>query len=374
MWFLFGFITLISFSVYFGLQRLGTRWKGEFSQDGKNPYQYQFVRNKGKTQRFMVGVEAPPEYDFTFKRESWLDRLCKFLGLSVEHQVGRSDFDKLVYLVSNDGHLLDHISDNALVIEAVLKLFELRRLDSRVSEIRCLNGRLWATFKVGRLFNSDADLHHLYALPPRAAELLTQMARQLQQNLPSTRGTRRDPFILRAAVILAISTGLAVNGMTHVLRLLWSTAEFTVDMALLWRWSVYGAGVLLLLLVGAALVALGRSARAHLVLIELLLVGSLGATLTTFSELRDLNMEWDRSAAQLFHTDITGKTISRSRKSGTHYYIHVRDWNTGYDSHKVSVSSTFYNGVRVGDKLAVRQRAGYLGVRWVESYAHASEN
>lgn len=374
MWFLFGFITLISFSVYFGIQRLGTRWKGQIAYGRTVPYQYQFVRNKNDiTKRFMVGVDAPPDYDFTFKREAWFDRLCKFLGLSVEHQVGHAEFDKLVYVVSNDGHFLDQISGNAQIIDAVVKLFALRRLDSRVSEVRCLNGRLWVTFKVGRLFSSDTDLRYLYGLQDQAAELLAQVVGQLKSNPPLYQDRRRDPFILRAAVILAVSTGLVANGLVHSLRLLWTTAEFTVDRAELWRLATYCGIAVMVLLVCLALVALGRSARTHLVLVELILVGTLGATLTAFSELRDLNMEWDHSAVQVFQPDILKKSVSRSRKGGTHYYAHVRDWNGGYDSHKVSVSRTFYDSVNAGDRLTVRQRAGYLGVRWVESYARSSD-
>lgn len=374
MWFLFGFITLISFSIYFGIQRLGTRWKGDVSRFNGIAYQYKVVRNKNNiTTRFMVGVDAPIGYDFTFKREAWFDRLCKFLGLSVEHQVGHADFDKLVYVVSNDGYLLDQISGSAPIIDAVVQLFALHRLDSRASEIRCLNGRLWVTFKVGRLFSADTDLHYLFGLQDTAAALLDQVVRQLKQTPPAYKGMRRDPFILRAAAILALSTGMVVNGLAHALRLMWTTAEFTVDHAELWRLAAYGGVAVMVLMVCVALVTLGRSARTHLVLVELILVGSVGATLTAFFELRDLNMEWDHSAAQVFHPDILEKSVSRSRKSGTHYYAYVRDWNGGYKSHKVSVSSTFYNSVNVGDRLAVRQRSGYLGVRWVESYTRSSD-
>lgn len=372
MWFLFGFITLISFSCYFGFKRFGAKWKGEHSIDEAVSYEYQFVRNKSKTSGFMVGVEAPGEYDFVFKREDSWDRVCKLLGLSVEHQVGSTEFDKLVYVVSNDGHFLNQISENQGIVESVIKLFKLNRFESTLTEVRCQNGRLWATFKVGKLFSGDAELKHLHTVLPHTAKLLAKVAGQLKLNQPSTQGTHRDPFILRAAVVLAISSGLFVNGFVHFLRFFWSTAEFTVDLSRLWMWSACGGVLIVALLLGVTLRILGRSARAHLVLIELIFVGSIGATLTMFTELRDLNMELDTSPVARIRVDVLGKSVTRAKKGGTHYSIKVRDWNQQFTTQEIKVSSAFFHAIKAGEKLEVRQRAGYLGLRWVESYARAS--
>jgi hypothetical protein len=366
MWFLFGFITLISFSVYFGIKRLDAKWSGQWAGSGSIPYEYEIVRNKKKTLRFMMGVEGPSGYDFAFKRETWVDRLFKFVGLSIEHQVGSVNFDKLVYVVSNDGHLLTSLSLDSKVQEAVVQLFKLSRYECHVTQVRCTQGRIWATFKVGRLFSTDSDLLRLHKIFPQAAALLQQASTQLKARAPLEQGTQRDRFILRAAAILALSAGLVVNGIAHGVRVLWESGSFTVDIQRLWVYAALCGGGLVAALVLVAIGFLGRSSRAHLVLIELILVGSAGAVLTCFAELRDLNMEMDNSQASSYQVLIQSKSISRSRKGGTHYYLLVPDWNREKDDRRIKVSREFFDSVRVGQQLEVKQRKGYLGLRWVE--------
>lgn len=371
MWFVFGLITLISFSVYFGTKRFQARWQGTRSVSDSPAYEYQFTYRDKKSQKIkemMVGIPAPREYDFSFKRENGLDRIFKWLGISVERQFNAADFDKLVYVVSNDRHLFDEVMDDQALLQKVVKLFKIKHLDCAISHLHCRNGRLWVVFKVGPLFNDASNISRLMGIFPIVAESLHMLAERLKADLPQSVGVRRDPFILRAMFILAISSGLAINGLTHVFRLTLLSGPFTVDTALLWRYSAYAAIVILLLMIAMTVFLLGRSARAHLVLIELLLVGSFGAFMTSFVELRDMNMELDTSPVVQFETRVIDKSISKSRKGGTRYYVHVVDWHDPADTHKFQVSSDFYSKAARGDRLAMNQRGGYLGLRWVESY------
>lgn len=368
MWFVFGFVTLISFSVYLGHKRYTARWKGIPSVLGL-PYEYAYQRRKnGRTPTFMVAVKAPSEFDFVFKREGVYDRICKFLGLSVEHQIREAYFDRLVYIVSNDRHLTDEILTQEPMKERVLALFQLDMYECTVTQVRCAHGRLWATVKVGKQFQHASDFKYLNKVQDRVAALLQPLGDILQTSRPPTQAKRRDPFILRAAIVLACSTGLVANGLSHLLRIFLLTDDFTVDVAQLWWYAAYGGGALVVLLVFLALALLGRSARAHLVLVELVLVGSIGAVTTVFAELRDLNTEADSSAAVLVSSPVLKKTVSRSRKSGTHYFVQVADWVESGTLRKIKVSSDFYDRAQVGATMEFRQRAGFLGVRWVESY------
>lgn len=369
MWFVFGFVTLISFSVYLGHKRYTAGWKGTPSILGL-PYEYAYQHQKNdRIPSFMVAVKAPSEFDFVFKRESAYDRLCKFLGLSVEYQVGEAAFDKLVYIVSNDGHLMGELLTQDHVKERVLALFQLDMYQCAVTQIRCAQGRLWATVKVGKQFQHASDFKYLNKVQDRVAALLLPLGDLLQASRPPSQAKLRDPFIVRAAIVLACSTGLVANGLSHLLRIFWITDDFTIDVPQLWWYAAYGGGALVVLLVFLALVALGRSARTHLVLVELVLVGSIGAVTTVFAELRDLNAEADSSPVVLASSPVVGKTVSRSRKSGTHYYVQVSDWVEPTTLRKIKVSSDFYDQAQVGATMEFQQRAGFLGVRWVESYA-----
>lgn len=371
MWFVFGLITLISFSVYFGMQRFGARWQGTRAVGDSPAYEYQFTYRDKKSQKIremMVGIPAPREYDFSFKREDGYDRVFKWLGVSVERQFNAADFDKLVYVVSNDRHLFDEVMDDQALLSKVAALFRINHLDCAVSHLHCRNGRLWVVFKVGSLFRDASNMSRLMGVFPRVAESLHMVAERLTADLPQSFGARRDPFILRAMFILAISSGLAINGLAHVFRLTLLSGPFTVDTTLLWRYSAYAAVGILILMIALTMFLLGRSARAHLVLIELVLVGSLGAFMTAFVELRDMNMEMDTTPVVRFETRVLDKSISTSRKGGTRYYVHVADWNSLGSAQKFQVSSDFYRNVARNDRLALNQRGGYLGLRWVESY------
>ena len=377
MWFAFGLITLLSFTVYLGLKRHGAKWKGTQAVHKSIAYEYLFelektefwfFYEKEEVPRFRVAVKAPTEYEFSFNRESRMDRICKQLGLSVEHQVGTSEFDKLVYIVSNDGHLAQHMAAHRVATDAVIRLFRLSRYDAKVSKIHCQNGRLWAEFTVGRQFKDASNIKRLEEVVSHAAGLLQEVACQLEQHRPQSEARSRDPFIWRAALLLACSSGLFLNGILHFFRLFLNTDEFTVDTSLLWQFSGFGATAIVLALVILALVALGRSARTHLVLIELVLVGGIGATLTLFNELRDLNMEADRSAVVRLKSDVLSKSSTSSRRGGSRYTIDVRDWKNPGEIRTIKVSRNFYLKVERGNVLDIHERAGYLGVPWVEYY------
>lgn len=370
MWFLFGFITLISFTTYFGMKRYQNSWGGQFKTSGSLKFEYRFDIHKDKTKAFKVGVEAPGEFDFSFKRENSIDRFCKWLGLSVEYQLGKDEFDKLVYVVSNDSHFLREVVGDPKVVDAVSRLFKNARQDCKVSEVRCAAGRLTATVKVGNLSQDESELSRLQLLLPVFAGWLEQVTQQLRAKHPYAPSKHRDRFIVRASVLVALSSGLLVNGVVHGLRLHWVDGPFTVDVERLWTMSAVGGLALVGAMVVVALSALGRSARTHLVLIELLIAGSIGATLTVFTEIRDLNIEMDASKSQKLVTQVVGKDITRSRKGGTRYYIFVHDWNKTGGTQKIKVTSNFYSATQAGQKIMINQHDGALGIRWVHSYEH----
>ena len=124
----------------------------------------------------------------------------------------------------------------------------------------------------------------------------------------------------------------------------------------------------------AHFVFLARSARAHLYLLELLLVGSLGAFSTAAIELREANIEWDRSPVVVREAVVLNKSVSHSRKGGTRHYLHVRDWRDPTDTRKVMVSRAFYDAVVPGQVLVFHDVVGmYEGFRptFVKRYTEA---
>jgi hypothetical protein len=367
MWFVFGFISLIGFVAYSLHQRVTAKWIGTRSVVRHKPFEYEVLvkridrSDKTKSVGLRIGVTAPTVYDFSFKPEKWRDWLSKRIGFSVEYQTGDAEFDKAVYILSNDARIHVTLSQNAALRADILRVFRIVAPRSAVlKEVRCSGGRIWIHYKL----KTELDRAKISVLAEQVVPALSRLAADLGRATVAGAPQLYDRFILRAAIILAISTGLALNGVAHVARLLFVPIPFTVDNSTLILWSLYCGAALLALLVLAVVLFLGRSARAHVVLLEVLLVGSVGAVLTSFVELRDLNMEWDQQPAMRYEVTTVSKRISRGRRSRT-YYVTISGWPNKNNASEIKVSSSLYHHTDRGGELELLQKPGFLKIPWV---------
>lgn len=370
MWFLFGFVTFISATIYISYKRIDGSWKGNSYKKGSIHYQLKTYINKGKARKVLLGVEGPQGLHFMFKKETAFDRLCKSIGLSKEFQVGDDKFDQLVYIVSDSQTLHSEIQKNIKILALVPALFQRAKKHAcEVKKLKCRSGRLWLELKPSKGFVPNNS-------KPLADDLipsLKEIAENLSSSMLENKASWKDPFVLKAIIILSISSGLAINGGIHLMRLFWNKVPFTIDSSELFYDALLLGGVITLALMFVTLGFLGRTARTHIVLIELLLVGSFGAFATSFTELRDYNMEMDTSQSIRYEVTLHNKQKVRSRRS-TNYYLYVDDWTKKSSSKKLRVSNSFYSRVKKGDPLSISQRDGYLGYRWVESLSKVQVN
>ena len=365
MWFVFGFFSLAGFSAWLLHRRLTQSWNGMSSYVGGKRYEYQVIRNPKTDQAvaLRIGVAAPVGYDFSLKPEKWRDRFSKWIGFSVEFQTGDKAFDRDIYIVSNDARLHSTFRNSAGLREDVRRVFKLVAPRTAVlREVRCGAGRLWMQYKLKRKINTAK----IPTLAKRVVPALEGLSSSLRMAKAGQGARIRDSFVIPAAIILAISTGMAVHGFLHVARLIYIPIPFTVSTTPLFVWALYGAVAIIALLVIAIVWFLGRSARAHVVLLEIILAGSVGALLTCFVALRDLNIEWDVAAAQYYEVDATSKRVRKGRRS-TSYYVTIRGWPNSNNLREVEVSSSLYNRTDIGKKMTLVQKPGYLGVPWVAS-------
>jgi len=363
MWFIFGLITLISFTFYAAYKRLNASWSGTKSSCDDNAYEYKVLRSKYGITGLLVGVKGPIGYDFIFKDETWSDRLFKSVGIAEEHQVGHNQFDDNVYIVSDDMQLLNHLTHQNAIINATLNIFNASPVfNCKVKQVRCNSGRLWIKFKTQSGFDENKIKEIACNVIPSLQAIKDTLAISPRQ----VTSKWKDPFVFRAAVFLAISTGLAINGAIHLFRLSVIKVPFTVDdNTLLLNAAILGAGLILVLMI-TSIVFLKKSARTHLVLIELLFIGSFGAVSTAFAELRDINIEFDTSREEQYESQVQKMRFSRGRHS-TSYYLYLDDWTKESRQKKIQVSSNFYRRVSIGDYIDLKQHNGYLGMRWVKN-------
>jgi len=116
---------------------------------------------------------------------------------------------------------------------------------------------------------------------------------------------------------------------------------------------------------------MGRSARTHLVLIELVLIGTIGAVVTAYAELRDYDIDLDRGRPEMIDASIIQlyETYSHHKgKTTRHCHMTLQGWPMPADQRSREVDCDFYARISVGTSVDVEQYSGALGWRWVAAF------
>lgn len=366
MWFAVGLVSLCVILAYQFRYRWHRPWTGQQASTGMGiRHQYRYLSHKDNTFAVEVGVPVPDFFRFELKRETWVDRFFKWVGLSVEKQFGHDGFDRLVYVASNDEHLFNRVADSPELRQAAQRIFVQIYGGCRVQRVSCAHGQLVARIRRAGIFSSKEDVARLGRCMALALPFLDELGKALRASPPPTvPAPQRDRFLLPAVAVLSVSTALAINGLLFLLRPILFEDAFLLDKSRIFELTLWLGTFIFLGLLAAHTILLARSARAHLFLLELLLVGSFGAYTTAASELRDANIEWDVSPVTVREAAVVDKSISRSRRGGTRYYLHVRDWETAFDTRSIKVSRSFYDSMDKGRLLVFEERAGYFQARW----------
>lgn len=366
MWFAVGLVSLCVVLAYLIRYRWHKPWAGMFPSTFRHiAYQYKYRSVKDSTVSVEVGVAVPVFFRFELKRETWVDRFFKWVGLTVEKQFGHAGFDRLVYVASNDEHLFNRVADSPELRLNAQRIFVEATAGCRVRRVSCANGWLYADVHRGGMFSAKDDTKRLAQCMYAVLPFLDEVAAPLRRSMPPDDAvSARDPYLFRAVLLSSVSAALALNGLVFLLRPLVFDDAFLLDKARIFELTLLSGTAILGTLLVAHLVLLARSARAHLFLLELLIVGSFGAYTTSATELRDANIEWDSSPPTVREAPVVSKSISRSRRGGTRYYLHVTDWTTRFHTRAIKVSSAFYGEIEPGRVLLFEERPGYFGASW----------
>ena len=357
MWFAIGVLTVVLASAGLAWWRGRTAWHGDLRVDG---VQAAAGKNKGKLIQLEVGVRTPTRLEFDLKPETAIDRWAKGVGLSVEGEVGHGRFDRTIYVVADDPQVVSSLRADRDIVDALLALFDLAGGSiTKVKRVRCRGGWLRVLLKTDASADAASMLTEGVAAQVKAAGAVLGTAGM---------GARPDPLWWRSTVLVAIAGGLAVNAMVHGLRAGVAGLPETLDKAAIWTLALPVGLVGVAALVAATLLLLGRTSRAHLVLLEVLLLGAPGAIGTAAVELRDLNIEADASEATTVDTDVRSRHESRSRKGGRSYHVTLSGWAGHADGVEFRVSRDEYEALAPGTPVEARVRDGYFGWAWLESY------
>lgn len=350
MWMVFGLVTLACATAVLAWRNRYARWRGTWA-DG---YRFDVARARnGHAHRVRIGLPVASTLAFECRRETALDRFFKWTGLSVEQQLGRRGFDASLYLIADDVRVPPVLRASG-VADAVLGLFEARMPgDVRVRAFACRGRQLTVVFAPAR--EPDVDALAKAVLPNLQA---------IASALPPGLAEARDPLLARSIALLAMSSALAINGVVQAMRTIALPWPVTLDTAAMWRLGVVVGAALLGLLVLAAVRLLGRTSRLHVVLLELLLVGGLGAIATGVALVRDANVDLDYSPPRQLEATVADTRISYGRRGRRSY--HVVFAPADGEPVRVRVSRRDHDRAVIGAPATLVRREGALGIAWLE--------
>ena len=359
MWFAFGVTTLLASCYCFFVYRRRDSWRNASTYPG---YLVKKTFRKSRLTRLQIAVRAQAGPDLEIRPERLWDRLGKRVGLSKELQTGSVEFDRRLYLVAEDPRLTLLLQHEPKALALIERLFaETTQLGLHARKLIYRNDKLWLEL--------DVSGKQPLQLEEPIASQLQSISRHLAGALQATVGLQDNwlnQYRLAAVTLLAISSGLLVHGLLQSYRIIQFPSPTILDIdELLWD-SLILSLVLLGVLVGATLILLWGSSRAHSVLLEILLVGSLGCALTAFVLLRDINSEFDRSPTTAMMAEVQDIYTQKGRRLARRYYLSLDPIGTQSPPIQVRVSQTLQRRVQKGQTITLVLRSGFLGYRWVE--------
>jgi hypothetical protein len=358
MWTMLGLVVLVLASALVWTWLKDRGWKGK-PRDG---YELVANLNKGTLLSVQVGVRTRTSLEFELKREGRFDRFAKAIGLAVEPQVGRAGFDDALYLVADVPRVPAALRNDRELADALQALFAPGDARARrVARVVCRAGVLTCLVVAARGLKSDAADPLAEALAPPLMAVAARLAAEHPGTPPP------DPMWWRATLLLAIASGILVHGLLDAFRLVIDFDAHTLDPYALWAIALPVAAGVIAALATLGVWLLGRSSRAHLVLAQALLIATFGAPFGALAEVRDLNMEADRSPPRTIEVQVADKRVHTSSKGGHTYSVALTGWPAEPEGYEFEVRQDDFDRFLVGHDVTLVQREGYLGLRWLAS-------
>lgn len=369
MWFFFGIISFVLFAAVSFARRYKARYNGTDAQYQGNEYKVKWHKNRSGVYLLRLNLRTASKFQFSLFREGKKEKFFKKIGISAEYQVGTAAFDDEVFIASDNEAFCQLLTNDSHLREAIIQIFhETKKLKMALRGIHCYNGVLYCVSTPGKYQSQEELNKRAESILDSLLVMRQALERITYQPLPYT----KDPFIGKAAFILAISTGLGIVGAAQLFRSIFPSDVFQLDKGEFLTITTVAAFVTLILFVVFIFLLLGKSSRTHLVLIEALLVGGFGLVSSSYFFMRDVNMELDDSQPKIIKTPIEQLYFTTSRSKGRtnyQYHLQLKEWrNTDEKSVKLQITESLYKKMRESKatQAEIIQRAGYLEYPWIQ--------
>lgn len=384
MWFCLGIaVFFVSINVYLRQQlkfksllekRVKTEFSGRFE---KSDYHY-YQQDSKDIDLSRLSIEIPCEttLQFYIKRENNIDKLAKMLGISQEFHTNNPQFDAQFYLTSiteDDAQTLGKDTALMQLIRAVLfnsvNGYEHFKKSNK-NKIICDGKKLYVELyfkKSSKITPSSSKfnhvIHNIFLL--RTSLKAHKIAEKHFWKIPAQRNT---------AIFTALSLSLATWGGIEVIRFI------TFDNVLFSPYSLV-PNTLILTAVALLLIALlilwlvKKSARRHMILINVLLISSFGLAFVFYSLLYDINIDLDKSPEEVRSYEVleTYKQHHRRRRGSYYsYHLQLKNAEPPVDD-RIKISSRLYSKIKAGESVKLIIRNGYLNEPWLQSIHRCTE-
>lgn len=312
----------------------------------------------------LVGVRGlPKSLSFTVRGETALDGLLKQFGIVRELETGDLAFDLAVFVESTDPFLVETLTADPSLRRSMRALVGKKLASGDFVRLNCHDGRLWIHLGA----RAGASEPMMAALRPFADALVALRGVILER--AAGRRDFKDPSRVPVATITGINTAVAVFGYASLVLggFRWTNA---IDQDALYHaafWPSLGAFALLF---AAGVYFARRSARFHLVMLELLLIGIGGFVLAGWTTVGFLNQAVDTSPPVHVRARVDSAWVSHGRRRAPTYYadLSAEDWPAWLGNpDRVMVPHTSYGPLQSMGGAEFVVHRGAFGVPWYES-------
>jgi hypothetical protein len=361
-WFRFGLLLLVAVKTVMLLAGMRRRFKATNTVfDGKEHYDYAVARNRNRqVTGVAIGVSIADNLRFVLRREHTFDRLAKWLGIAREWQTRDRDFDNSVYILSDDRVLLQALSQDAELREAAQALLG----NERVGAIHCYRGSLWVDLhRISRDLHESVDTSIAAALLPAVQPDFQKFRERLAAIQARPWAAERDPADTREQILLLASS---VIGITGIAAFFWTEGvglPRQLSYAVISSYAATLAAVVGAIFLLVLVTLIGRTARTHLVLLEILLVTVPGAWFAGRAYYAFENERLDPSAALEFRTHIS-HVYYTSGKSRSYHLVLERALDPRLQP-DMRVALKVYSQFHAGDCARFDLHPGRFGDLWL---------
>ena len=377
MWLYLGLVTVTGSLILYLYQKLAIKSALQLRNTPKHSLnvnnmqiRYLLINSTSKSRGlFVIEIPCLSTLQFSARQELRQDKWAKRLGVSYEFETGAQAFDEQTYIASVTQEDAEIIGTNEDIIAAIRHLIfnnQYANIITKRTLIICDGKHL----HVEMHFQKGSIEQNINTLASNFLPKLNALAKPLNTYKREVKHFWKVPAQRNTAIFLAISSALATWGALEAARFFFLDKNALFSPISLMPEAGVIASLALLSFIFLAFRLIKKSARRHLILIDMLIFGGLGLLFTVYGLLYDFNTMNDNSEPSVVSYEIISKysVVHRGRKGRTYYTYHVDLKDAQYpieSSTKIDVN--FYNSINQKDWISFTVRDGRLHKPWLEN-------